>query len=266
MSENTAAPEGADYWENKVAVVTGVAGPMGRTVAERLLRRGVRVAGLDLPRPLEALDLADDNFIAVPVDLGEHEQIREAFARVDDAWGGRVDLLANIAAIVSSPDSITKIPDDEFDRVISVNLAGTLWTCQEAARRMIDHGTGGSIVNIASLNGFMGRVQFPTHVYAASKAAVIGLTRSLAGELGAHQIRVNCVSPGLHATPLAAVVAGDPEASKTFFENAAKFTPLGRVADPAEMSGPILFLLSGDASNVTGQMFASDGGRSSWYQ
>lgn len=252
-------------WTDKVAAITGSAGPMGRSVVEALLARGVRVAGLDLPGPLDACDLTHDNYLPVPVDLAERAQIAAAFAAIDDAWG-RCDLLVNIAAVLSSPDSITEIPEDELYRAYVVNLAGTFWTCQEAARRMIAAQRGGSIVNISSLNGFMGRVQFPTHAYAATKGAVIGLTRSLAGELGAHQIRVNCIAPGLHVTPLAASVGGDPETTRVFFENAKKFTPLGRVAEPSEMTGPILFFLSDHSGNMTGQVVASDGGRSTWYQ
>lgn len=252
-------------WTDKVAVVTGSAGPMGRSVAEALVAQGVRVAGLDLPGPLDASDLTHRNYFPIAADLADKAQISAAFAAVDEAWG-RCDLLVNLAAVLSSPDSITDIPEEELHRAYAVNLAGTFWTCQEAARRMIPAKRGGSIVNISSLNGFMGRVQFPTHAYAATKGAVIGLTRSLAGELGAHQIRVNCIAPGLHVTPLANTVGGDPESTRVFFENAKKFTPLGRVADPSEMTGPILFFLSDASGNMTGQIVASDGGRSTWYQ
>lgn len=258
--------EDNNEWVGKVAVITGAAGPMGRNVVETLLSRGTRVLAIDLPTAVEDSHLADEDLVFVGADLSSKDQVAEAFRQIDDRWGGRVDYLANIAAIVSPPHSITEVTEEEIARVFGVNLNGTVYPIQEAVRRMIREGRPGSIVNIASLAGFMGRVQFPTHIYAASKGAVIGLTTSLAAELGAHGIRVNAIAPGLHATPLAAIVAGGPEEGKKFFENAAKFTPLQRVADPSEMTGPILHFFSDASGYTTGQLISSDGGRSTWYQ
>ena len=252
-------------WQGKVAVITGACGPMGRNVVETLLDRGTRVLGIDLPEVVKRSDIEHENYRAFGADIAAREQVVAAYDLVDRTWG-RVDYLATIAAIVSPPHSVTEITEDEVSRVFAVNVNGTVWNCQQAAERMIAAGRGGSIVTISSLNGFMGRVQFPTHIYATSKGAVIGLTRSLAGELGRYGIRVNCVAPGLHVTPLAATVGGDPEATKRFFDNAVTSTPLGRVADPEEMTGPILHFFSDASGNTTGQIIASDGGRSTWYQ
>ncbi|MFT3803306.1 MAG: SDR family oxidoreductase [Burkholderiaceae bacterium] len=252
-------------WAGKVAVVTGAVGPMGRNVVETLLERGTRVLGIDLPPVLAETDMAHENLLMAGADVSSYEQVLEAFEQIDEHWDGRVDYLVTIAAIVSPRHGITEVTQQEIDKVFGVNVDGTIHAVREAARRMIASRNGGSIVLISSLNGFMGRVQFPSHTYAASKGAIIGLTRSLAGELGAHGIRVNCIAPGLHVTPLAASIAGSPEETKKFFDNAAKAAPLGRVADPSEMTGPILHFFSQASGNTTGQIIASDGGRSTWY-
>ncbi len=259
------APAG-DQWAGKTAVVTGVAGPMGRHIVEQLLARGVQVAGIDLSVPLEASGLRHERFLPLPADLSQRSDIATAFEMVDARWSGGVDMLVNLAGIASSTNGIADISEEEFERVIGVNLAGTVWTCQEAVRRMIARQRAGSIVNISSINAFRGRAQFPTHIYAASKAGVIGLSRSLAAELGAHGIRVNCIAPGLHATPMATSTAGGPEATRAFLESAKAGTPLNRIAEPTEMAGPVLFLLGSDSRNITGQVISSDGGRSTWYR
>lgn len=151
---------------------------------------------------------------------------------------------------------------DEWDRVVPVNLAGTFWMCQEAVRRMREgEGEGGSIVNVSSLNGFRARAQFPTHVHAIAESGVIGLTMTLASEVGQYGIRVNCVAPGIHMSPIALDAAGPGAAGRRYFQEAAAATPLRRVVNASEMAGPISFLLGTDSAYVTGQMLPSDGGR-----
>jgi 3-oxoacyl-[acyl-carrier protein] reductase len=251
-----------NQWQDKVAVVTGASGAMGRAVCDDLIELGVRVAGLDLAdSPVESM--GGDRFLPIATDIGDHAQIVRAFEKVDAQWG-RVDYLVNLAAVNSSPNGIADVDENDLARTLAINLCGTYWACQEAVRRMKLQG-GGSIVNISSLNGYMGRRQFPTHAYAASKGGVIGLTRSLAGEVGAYGIRVNCVAPGLHLSPLAHEVAGSEEGRQSFFANAIESTPLKRIADASEMAGPIAFFLSDASRYMTGQVVASDGGRASWY-
>jgi NAD(P)-dependent dehydrogenase (short-subunit alcohol dehydrogenase family) len=247
-------------WTGQVAVVTGAGGAMGQALVAQLVAKGVKVAGLDRP---ESLKETDGSFLPIPTDVGSFDAVREAYGTVDRELGP-VSLLVNFAAMNSSPESVLEMREDEWTRVLDVNLNGTFWNCQEALRRMMPAGRG-SIVNISSLNGFMGRRQFPTHAYAVSKAAVIGLTRTLASEVGKSGVRVNCVAPGLHKSPMAFAVAGSETATDEFFAGARESTPLDRVADASEMAGPVLFLLSEASGYMTGQLLVSDGGRSTWY-
>ncbi|MBU2667183.1 SDR family oxidoreductase [Actinoplanes bogorensis] len=246
-------------WAGQVAVVTGAGGAMGQALVAQLTAKGVKVAGLDRAESLKDAD----GFLAVPTDVGSAEAVRDAYATVDRELGP-VSLLVNFAAMNSSPESVLDMQPDEWTRVLDVNLNGTFWNCQEALRRMMP-ARKGSIVNISSLNGFMGRRQFPTHAYAVSKSAVIGLTTTLASEVGKHGVRVNCVAPGLHKSPMAFAVAGSETATDEFFAGARESTPLDRVADAAEMAGPVMFLLSEASGYMTGQLLVSDGGRSTWY-
>jgi NAD(P)-dependent dehydrogenase (short-subunit alcohol dehydrogenase family) len=261
-------PDTPDEWAGKVAVVTGAGGAMGRALVARLCARGVKVAGLDRAEGLDGLaaELKEQDgatFRPIPSDVGDAAAVRDAYRVVDDELGP-VALLVNFAAVNSSPVSVVDMDDAEWARVMDVNLNGTFWNCREALRRMIPAGRG-SIVNISSLNGFMGRRQFPTHAYAVSKAGVIGLTTTLATEVGRYGIRVNCVAPGLHKSPMAFAVAGGESATDEFFAGAVESTPLARVADASEMAGPVMFLLSDASGYMTGQLLASDGGRSKWY-
>jgi NAD(P)-dependent dehydrogenase (short-subunit alcohol dehydrogenase family) len=247
-------------WAGRVAVVTGAGGAMGQALVAQLCAKGVKVAGLDRA---EGLKETDGSFLAIPTDVGDLDAVRDAYRTVD-AELGPVSLLVNFAAMNSSPQSVLEVDATEWSRVLDVNLNGTFWNCQEALRRMMP-AKRGSIVNISSLNGFMGRRQFPTHAYAVSKSAVIGLTTTLASEAGKHGVRVNCVAPGLHKSPMALAVAGSEAATGEFFAGARESTPLNRVADASEMAGPVLFLLSEASGYMTGQLLVSDGGRSTWY-
>lgn len=255
----------AEEWAGRVAVVTGGAGAMGQAVVRALMEKGVKVAVFDMKDPLDQVELgSSDDWLAVPLDLAERAQIVDGYRAVDESFG-RVDMLVNLAALNSTRVGLADVEPDEWQRVMSVNLAGTFWMCQEAVRRMQRQGGGGSIVNISSINGFRARFQFPTHVYAIAKAGVIGLTMTLASEVGQYGIRVNCVAPGIHMSPMALEAAGPGDAGRRYFQEAADATPLRRVADASEMAGPIMFLLSEAAGYMTGQVLPSDGGRALVY-
>jgi NAD(P)-dependent dehydrogenase (short-subunit alcohol dehydrogenase family) len=160
---------------------------------------------------------------------------------------------------VNNAGSVTREPfleasEAEIDRVLTLNVKGAALVAQAAARGMVARGRGGSIVNIASVAGLVGARN--RSVYAASKHAVMGLTRSMALELGAHGVRVNAVCPGLVNTPLAA----DLMADAGFVAATRARIPLGRIMEPRDVAGPVVFLLSGAAAGVTGIALPVDGG------
>jgi NAD(P)-dependent dehydrogenase (short-subunit alcohol dehydrogenase family) len=168
-----------------------------------------------------------------------------------DRFGG-VDALVNNAAVVSSTRApFDQIPEDEWDRVLAVNLKGA-WLCARSAVRLIRQTHGGSIVNIASEVAFSGSPGL-VH-YVASKAGLIGITRTLARELGPERIRVNALAPGFVLTDASANLA-----TPGGYDTSA--TPLERVAEPADLLGALAFLISDESAFVTGQTLLVNGGR-----
>ncbi len=185
------------------------------------------------------------------VDVCSGEQARALARTASDALGG-VDALVNNAAIVSlARRPFDEIPEDEWDRVFEVNVKGT-WLCASAVAPLLRHAGGGSIVNLASEVAFSGSPGV-AH-YDASKAAIVGLTRVLARELGSAQIRVNAVAPGFIPTEGSAVMQGDRPYDPTA-------TPLGRVGQPGDLLGAVAFLVSDESAFVTGQTLLVNGGR-----
>ena len=156
------------------------------------------------------------------------------------------------------PTPFLDLTREEWESVVALNASSALWSCQAEARRMIDAGVDGSIVNLGSLSGLEAA---PNVVdYGAANAAVIHLTRSIALELAPHQIRVNCIVPGAHKTEtVVAAAAANPEIARWVERNSAA-TPLGRLGDPSETGGVAVFLASRLSSYVTGQEIVVDGG------
>jgi NAD(P)-dependent dehydrogenase (short-subunit alcohol dehydrogenase family) len=200
----------------------------------------------------------------------------DALAAEIAAAGGRASVLAFDAAVpaairsaiaaagpldglVNNAGSVTREPfleasEREIDRILALNVKGAAIVAQEVARAMVASSRGGSIVNIASIAGLVGARN--RSIYAASKHAVMGLTRAMALELGPRGIRVNAVCPGLVNTPLAA----DLMADAAFVAATRARIPLGRIMEPADIAGPVVFLLSAAAAGITGIALPVDGG------
>ncbi len=230
----------------KVALVTGAATGIGRALAEGLAGEGAVVHANDLERPESTLEAvpADRRGLALAYDISSTSQIEEMFGRLD-----RLDVLVNCAGVtgwidLAAPDEAT------WDRVIGTNLKGTFF-CSTAAVPLL-RARGGAIVNISSVVAHRGLTGLSA--YAASKGGIDSLTVQLACELAPLGIRVNGIAPG--ATNVERNLRDDPHYAEAW----APLIPLGRIAEPGEMVGPVVFLASDDAAQVTGQTLYVDGG------
>ena len=241
----------------KRVIVTGAARGLGREFALHLAGLGARVLAVDvledeLDRTGAAAEERSTELLTARVDVTRSEQIRSLAHRADELMGG-LDALVNNAAVVGglTRRPFDEIPEDEWDRVLEVNLKGT-WLCVKAAVPLLRQAGGGSIVNLASEVAFSGSPGLAHYV--ASKAAIIGLTRNLARELGPDGIRVNAIAPGYVPTEASAalVVGGQYDTTAT---------PLGRVGQPSDLLGALGFLVSDDSAFITGQTLLVNGGR-----
>ncbi|WP_119673090.1 SDR family NAD(P)-dependent oxidoreductase [Deinococcus sp. RM] len=239
--------------DGRHALITGGAQGIGFEIARGLAQAGACVTIADLnPDVGQAAAATLDGQFEV-LDVTAAAAVAALARKLLD-----VDILVNNAGIVrNTPAEAT--PDDDWRSVIDVNLNGVYWCCREFGRAMLERGQG-SIVSTASMSGLISNHPQPQAAYNASKAAVIHLTRSLAGEWAPRGVRVNCVAPGYTATPLTRRGLETPEWRETWL----KETPMGRLADPAEIAPAVLYLASDAASFVTGHALVVDGGYTCW--
>jgi NAD(P)-dependent dehydrogenase (short-subunit alcohol dehydrogenase family) len=250
-------PARAFRLDGTVCVVTGGARGIGRAIALGAARSGARVHLFDRDGEAAArtaAEIAAEGYDARahPVDVTDEAAVVTGFDAI--AAEGRVDSLVNSAGMALRRPSI-ELSREDFDRVIAVNLTGVFLCARTAARHML-RARRGAIVNIASIMGFSGGGLYPNISYQASKGAVVNLTRALAVEWAAGGIRVNAVAPTWVRTEFIAPLLNDPE----LMARIAAVTPLGRVAEPEEIVGAVLFLLSDAAAMVTGHTLPVDGG------
>ena len=240
----------------KVALITGAAQGIGRATAETFAAEGARVLALDL----QANRIADTvreitgqggTAEAVVADISRRDDVRRAVQRCVERFGGLDVLVAN--AGIGSVAPFLDVDDASWQRVLNVNLTGTFYCIQEAARIMAPQRQG-AIVVIASTNAFW--VEYHMAAYNTSKAGVVGLARSAAIDLAPLGIRVNAIEPGVVNTPLAAFLVGDPVAGPEYL----KRIPLGRYQEPIDVARTALYLASDDAAYVTGHALIADGG------
>ena len=249
--------------KDKLAVVSGGAGGIGRAVAERYVREGARVviADLRLDQAKETAAAIGPKAMAVPVDVSRRHSI-EAMARLVAEEAGPVDILVNAAAIFDMAE-LAEITEEHFDRQFAVNVRGLLFTSQIISAQMIAAGKGGKIVNFSSQAGRRGQPRVA--VYCTTKAAVISLTESMALELIKHRINVNAIAPGHVDTPmwdkvdaLFAKYENRPIGEKKRLVGEA--VPFGRMGVPDDIVGAAVFLASADSDFILAQTLNVDGG------
>jgi 3-oxoacyl-[acyl-carrier protein] reductase len=232
--------------EGRTALVTGASRGIGRSIATELSGAGASVVLSYRTGAAEAEALATEiGGRAVQADVSDPAS---ASALVQDA--GDVDILINNAG-VTRDGLLVRMSDDDWSTVIDTNLAGCFYTCRAAARGMMRK-RAGTVVNISSIVGIHGN--WGQTNYAASKAGIIGFTKSLARELGSRNVRANVVVPGYVKTQLTDVLPED--ATNAMLQN----TPLGRLGDPEDVAGAVRFLCSDEASFITGAVLLVDGG------
>lgn len=232
--------------EGKRALVTGASRGIGRAIAVELARGGATVVvGYRTGREEAEALAAEIDGEAVQADVSDPAS---AAALVEAA--GDLDVLVNNAGLTRD-GLLARMSDADWDTVIQTNLSSVFYTCRAVARPMMRR-RGGSIVNVSSIVGVHGNPGQTN--YAASKAGIIGFTKSLARELGSRGVRANVVAPGYVRTQLTDVL---PEEATTTMLAA---TPLGRLGDPEDVAGAVRFLASGDAAFVTGAVLLVDGG------
>ncbi len=244
------------------AIVTGAARGIGKEIALLFSEMGASVAIVDINKEgaravAKEIDPSGRYSISIRADVTKHTQVEAA---VNDAWDhfGSLDILVNNAGICIN-EPLEKMSFANWQKVMDVNLTAVFHFSQTVAQRMIKRGKGGSIINIASMSGLIVNRPQPQAAYNTSKAGVVHLTKSCASEWARYGIRVNAISPGYTLTEMTCRPQMLP-----LHEGWRKDTPMGRLAEPAEIAAAALFLATNASSYITGHNLIVDGGFTIW--
>lgn len=239
----------------KAALVTGANTGIGQAIAVALAEAGADVAVAGRSEPAETLALiaaTGRKAVNIKADLSSIEPVQRV---IDEAVAGlgKVDILVNNAGIIRR-DDLLQFSEEDWDAVIDTNLKTLFFLSQAAAKDMVERGTGGKIVNIASLLTFQGGIRVPS--YAAAKSGVSGVTKAMANELAPKGVQVNAIAPGYITTNNTAALSADETRNRQILER----IPTGRWGRPEDIAGAAVFLASPASDYVTGHILAVDGG------
>lgn len=250
--------------EGKSALITGAARGIGRSFAEAYIREGatVAIADINVSSAKETAAELGDAAYAVEIDVSDQNSIDNAMSVVV-SHAGKLDILINNAALFDAAETID-ISRESYDKLYAVNVSGTLFTLQAAAKQMIAQGHGGKIINMASQAGRRG--ESLVLVYCSTKAAVISMTQSAGLNLIKHGINVNAIAPGVvdgehweHVDEMFAKLEGKKAGQKK--AEVAASVPAGRFATPDDLTGMAIFLASAESDYIVAQTYNVDGGQ-----
>lgn len=269
--------------KDKICIVTGGLGQIGKNFVQELWNRGAKVAVWGrtvnderIAKALGEAALKDPNLRFYSVDITSKEKMNEVLDDMEAAWGGAPEVLVNNAGIDTQPSAPPEVsgpfenfPEEVFREVVDVNLVGTFLACQAVGARMVKAGRGGSIINVGSIYGMVSPIQdiyaykkertgvpfIKPVAYSAAKSGVYNLTRYLATYWGKQNIRVNTLTP--------AGVWRDTQ-DETFIQNFTARMPMGRMSQENEYNGALIFLASQASSFMTGSNLIIDGGWTAW--
>jgi 3-oxoacyl-[acyl-carrier protein] reductase len=242
--------------KDSVAIVTGATGGIGLAIVDALLANGVRVVawGRDLEPIAGRVSEAKGRLLPFRVDVQDTEQVQAAIDSAEDLPGG-VSIVINNAGVLGGPGRDKQSERDEWDRILSINLTSVFEICRRTAPLMAARGYG-RVVNVSSVSGLRGQAE--AAAYGASKAGVIGLTRSLAKDYARSGVTFNCIAPGLIKTQMVGQMSPDAAAQ------ALARIPMGRAGLPEEVAAMVAWMVSPASSFTTGAVFDVSGGRLAW--
>jgi 2-deoxy-D-gluconate 3-dehydrogenase len=239
----------------KVAIVTGCSTGLGQGMSYGLAEAGADIVGIDYvnaPETRQAIESMGRKFLEIKADLSTLDPIEGIIGQTVETFG-KLNILVNNAGIIRRADAID-FTEKDWDDVMNINIKTLFFLCQAAAKQFIKQGTGGNIINIASMLSFQGGIRVPP--YTASKSAVMGITRLMANEWAKHNININAIAPGWMATNNTAPLRADPVRNKEIIGR----IPTGRWGTPDDLKGAAVFLASDASGYINGYTIAVDGG------
>lgn len=238
--------------KNKVAIITGGAAGIGKKIGEEFLKEGAKVVFSDINENVDFVQESDENARYIKCDVSKIEEVRNLIKKTVESFS-KVDIIVNNAGVGALGDTLS-VTDEDWNRVIAINLTGVMYGMRETAKEMKEKKVSGSIINISSI---LGGVGFKGAVaYCASKGGVVQLTRAGALDLADYKIRVNAIAPGFIKTNMTKDVLEDDG----FNNLVTSSTPLGYIGDVNDISSAAVYLASDEAKYVTGNILYVDGG------